>query len=265
MTAIPIRAYAVAATLQPRDLVSLFGENAAERVKLTKTQLIVRYGPRKWAVVYDFGALILLGFDAEEAARVANAMAARLGEAEPPLAESFSIELTEGAESRVEFDRVILGELDARAVELLSLVIAQSVAMEYYEAEVDSLLGQLQGLSRGLASTGGFRGGSRDLVRFIGQGMATRTRVVHTLALLDAPALVWDSETLDRLYRAVRTSFEIEDRYRAFDHKLRVIQDNLSILVDLSQARRSMLLEIAVIVLILVEVLLVIVQMYGTR
>jgi uncharacterized Rmd1/YagE family protein len=267
MAAIPVRAYAVAATLPPRVLATLFSEGEGERVKLTKTQLIVRHGPRRWVVVYDFGALVLFGFDAEEATRLANGLAAKLGEAEPrpPLAESYSIELTDGVEWRVEFDRVILGELEARTVELVSGVIAQSVAMEYYEAEVDSLVGQLEGLSRGLASRGGFRGGARDLLRFIGRGMTTRTQVVHTLALLDAPAIAWEAETLDRLYRALRTHFEIEDRYRAIDHKLRLIQDDLSIMVDLSQARRSMLLEIAVILLILVEVVLVVVQTYGHR
>jgi required for meiotic nuclear division protein 1 len=265
MAAIPVRAYAVAATLQPREFAELFGDGEVERVKLTKTLLVVRQGARKWAVVYDFGALVLFDFDAEEAARAANRLAAKLGETElrPPLAETYSIELAEGAASRVEFDRVILGELDARSVELVSLVIAQSVAMEYYEAEVDSLVGQLERLSRGLASRGGFRGGSRDLLRVVGRGMTTRTQVVHTLALLDAPLIAWESETLDRLYRALRTLFEIEDRYRAFDHKLRVIQDNLSLMVDLSQARRSMWLEVAVILLIVVEIVLAYVQTFG--
>ena len=34
--------------------------------------------------------------------------------------------------------------------------------------------------------------------------------------------------------------FEIEDRYRALDHKLTVVQDNLSIFVDLTQRRRGL-------------------------
>ncbi len=86
--------------------------------------------------------------------------------------------------------------------------------------------------------------------------MAMRTRVVHTLALLDAPALTWDSETLDRLYRALRASFEIEDRYRALDHKLGMIQDNLELLVDLSRRARSFALEVLVVVLIATELVL---------
>jgi len=177
-------------------------------------------------------------------------------EARPPLVENFTVELDPASPCKVFFDRVVLNDLDARAVELLSLVVAQSVGMEYHEDEVDDLIGEIDRVSRRLAETGRFRARSRELLSFVGRGMVTRTQVVHTLALLDAPAVTWDDETLDRLYRELRLSFDIEDRYRGLDHKLRVIQDNLELLVDLTRHTRSILLELAVIVLIAIELVL---------
>jgi uncharacterized Rmd1/YagE family protein len=93
--------------------------------------------------------------------------------------------------------------------------------------------------------------------------MTTRTHVVYTLALLDAPGIVWDSEALDRVYRDLRIAFSIEDRYRGLEQKLTILRDNLELLVDLTRDRRSTVLEVSVIVLIVVEIGLATVQLVG--
>lgn len=250
---VSVRAHAIAATLTPKELKDLFPP-AVELVRVGKTRVVARYGPARWAAAYDFGAVVLFGLDDAERDAVVAALTAR--EPDEVLVESFSIELRAGADPEVHFDRVVAPALDERMIEVVSLVIAQSVAMEYYEADVDAIIGSIKSLSADLADRGRFRARDRELLSFIGRGMAMRTRVVHTLALLDAPALTWDSETLDRLYRALRASFEIEDRYRALDHKLGMIQDNLELLVDLSRRARSFALEVLVVVLIATELVL---------
>lgn len=255
-----VEAYAIASTAPVKQVAAYFPTDA-ERVKASKTALVVRYRDGGWAVAHDFGVLVFIGVAEAERERVMQQLLAHAeGETRPPLAESFTVELAPGAEPSAKFDRVVLPELDTRHVELLSLAIGQSVGMEYYEDSVDELVTQLERSSRRLAESGRFRGNNRELLRFIGRGMTTRTQVVHTLALLDAPALAWDSEPLDRLYRDLRISFAIEDRYRALDQKLHMIQDNLELLVDLAQERRSVLLEGAVIALIALEIVLALVR-----
>lgn len=252
---LPVHAYAIAATVAPRELDGLFPPDA-ERVKVSKTHVIVRCGRNGWAVMHDFGAVVFIDVPDDWREGVVDALMKLSAEARPPLAETFSVDIDPAAVPKVHFDRLILASLDVRSVELLSLVIAQSVGMEYYEDEVDELIGEIERVSSRLAETGRFRGRNRELLSFVGRGMVTRTRVVHTLALLDAPAVTWEDETLDRLYRELRASFSIEDRYKGLDDKLRVIQDNLELLVDLTRHTRSIVLELAVIVLIAIELIL---------
>lgn len=251
-----VEAFAIASTAPIRQVEPYFAP-AAERVKLSKTTLIVRYAEQAWAVAHDFGVLVFIGVPADERERVTQQLL-RGCEAEPrpPLVENFLVELSPGQPPRAKFDRVVLPQLDAKSVELVALAVGQSVGMEYYEDNVDGLVTQLERASRHLAEAGRLRDRNRELLRFIGRGMTTRTQVVHTLALLDAPALAWDDEALDRLYRDLRASFAIEDRYRALDQKLKMIQDNLELMVDLAQHKRSVLLEVAVIGLIAAEILL---------
>jgi uncharacterized Rmd1/YagE family protein len=49
---------------------------------------------------------------------------------------------------------------------------------------------------------------------------------------------------------------EIDDRFRAIERKLGMIQDDLVLFVELSQTRTSWRLEVIIVVLILLELLL---------
>jgi required for meiotic nuclear division protein 1 len=254
-----VRAFAVSATLQPRVVEGLFAD--AQRVRLTKTIVVARYGATGWAVAHDFGAVVFIGVEESECARVMRALVAQLGsEPRAPLEETFAVQVVPGATPAVRFDRVVVRELDARVVEILALVVAQSVAMEYYEGDVDALVGGLEERSSALARDGTFHGSARALLKFIGRGMTMRTRVVHTLSLLDSPGATWDDESLDRLYRGLRASFEIEERYRALDHELRIVQDNLALMVDMVRQRRLIQLEVAVAVFVGAELLVLVGQ-----
>jgi len=254
-TVVPVRAFAVSATVQPRAVEALFAPEA-ERVRRGKTIAVVRYGPTAWAVAHDFGALVFLGVEEHESDRVMKALLAQLEEPRAPLKETFAVEIAPGAVPAVKFDRVVVSDLDARVVEIIALVVAQSVAMEYYEGDVDALVSALEQRSRRLAQDGALRGSAREMMQFIGRGMTMRSQVIHTLSLVESPGATWENETLDRLYRGLRTAFEIEERYRALDHEIRIVQDNLALLVDMVRQRRFIFLEVAVAVFVGVETLL---------
>ena len=259
---LPVRAFAVSSTLQPRAAGEIFAANG-EQTKLTKTVAVARYGDKGWAVAHDFGAIVFIGIGEAECARVMKELVALLGtEPRAPLQETFAVQIVPGATPSVRFDRVVVPELDGRVVEILSLVVAQSVAMEYYEGDVDALVSALETRSRMLAEKGTLQGSARALLQFIGRGMTMRTQVVHTLSLLDSPGATWDDEALDRLYRGLRTSFEIEERHRALDHELGIVQDNLALMVDMVRSRRLMLLEFAVVVFVAAELLVLVGQVF---
>jgi len=260
-TLLPVRAFAVAATIQPRTLEPVFGADA-ERVKVTKTMCLMRYGATSWAIAHDFGAIVFVGVAEAECRRVMTEIVALLRGKEPraPLEETYSVEITPGASPTVRFDRVVVGALDARVVEILTLVVAQSVAMEYYEGDIDALIAALEENSATLARDGTLHGSVRHLLRFIGRGMTMRTQVLRTLSLLESPGATWDDEGLDRMYRGLRASFEIEERYRGLDHELGIVQDDLALLADMVRQRRFIILEIAVAVLVAAELLLLVGQ-----
>jgi uncharacterized Rmd1/YagE family protein len=136
-----VAAFAIASTVTTKHLDEIF-PSELERVRRTKTSLVVRYGERSWAVAHDFGVIVFIGVP--ESARQL-VMQRLLGlchhENRPPLVENFLVELKPGSQPSALFDRVVLAELDLKSVELVAQIIGQSMGMEYYEDNVDTLLG----------------------------------------------------------------------------------------------------------------------------
>ena len=263
MAVVPVHAYGFAGTLRPKDGAGCIGPST--NVRVTKTFAIANHGDGRWTVVHDFGAVVFFGFDEAARAACVKIILEKQGtlEPHPPLLDDYLIDVRPGETPSATFDRAIVPELDEAAVEIISLVLAQSVAMDYYEEDVTALFARVAALATRLAAEGKLRQRGRELARFVGNILVTRNQIAMTLSLLDAPAVTWEREALDRLYRAMRTTFEIEDRYRTQSHKLSVIQDNLAIVVDLVQSRRATALEWIVILLILVELLLGLLGFFG--
>ncbi|MEO7094552.1 MAG: RMD1 family protein [Polyangiales bacterium] len=263
MPLVAVHAYGFAGTLRPKDGAGCIGEST--HVRVTKTLAIASHGDGRFTVVHDFGAVVFFGFD--EAARAAciETILARQALSEPhaPLLDDYLVDVRPGEPPSATFDRAIVPVLDEDTVEIVSLVLAQSVAMDYYEEDVTEMYARVAALSARLAAVGKLRERGRELARLIGSIMVTRNQVAMTLSLLDAPIVTWEREASDRLYRAMRTTFEIEDRYRTHTHKLGVIQDNLEILVDLVHTRRATALEATVIVLILFELVMGLLGFFG--
>jgi len=261
MSLIPIVAYSFASTLKLKELVPLFGAGEA---RVEKDRLLATLGggpPARYVIAYDFGALVFVGVDAAEREKCVAAVGARLsGEPHPPLTESFAIEIQPDKPMEVRFDRVILPALELGAVEIVAEVLAQSVAMDYYADDVAEIELETDRIAGELRKVGRIPGRVPNTLQFIGLCIATRNDVISTLALFDKPDATWENEHLDRLWNGLRKMLEFDDRYRALDAKLRMFQDNLVLLVDLARQRHTFALEVAVVLLIFAEMLLMVWQ-----
>jgi required for meiotic nuclear division protein 1 len=253
---VEVNAYAIAATLSPKELATRLGRPPALRV--SKVHALLCYEPSaSYVVIHDFGAIVFFDVPEAERRRVLDVLTTHVkDEPRSQSVEDFTIRVEPGAVPTAKFDRLIVGELTPAVAEVVAHVIGQSVGMEYYESDVDGILAKIDAFTAQVATQGRFRGALRDLTRFIGTAMRLRNRVVTTLALLDDPAATWDDEALHGVYRGLRSSFAIEDRYVALDRKVSMIQDSLEMMVDLTRHTRSMVLEVGVFLLILFEVVL---------
>lgn len=259
MRVVSVQAYGFSATFKLRELSPVLTQAGAGEARL-KERLLAPVGDG-YVLAYDFGALVFVGIGPEDEKRLLAAVLAKFpGEPRPPLTESFLIEEREGAAAEVRFDRVVVGGIGIEVIDVVALILAQSVSMDYYARDVEEIEEETDRIAAFVRERGRIPGRVRHLVQFIGLCISTRNDVISTLALFDKPDATWESEPLDRLWEGLYRMLELDDRYRTLEAKLRMFQDNLVVLVDLARQRSGLRLEVAVVLLILFEVVVMVWQ-----
>lgn len=97
---------------------------------------------------------------------------------------------------------------------------------------------------------------ARRVMQQIGEVLATRHGMIGRAQIGEKPDLLWDHPELERLYARLEDEFELDERARAIDRKLDALGDAADILLNLIQARRSTVMELAIIALIAFEIVL---------
>lgn len=205
--------------------------------------------------IYPFGAVV--AHDVPAAIR--EATLARLHRARPGLTRQVVREdytVIEDADFPIGISDGVLrvDRLTAARAGVVALTLAQSAAMECYEGIVEQLLTRTTALAERLERRGSVPQRTRPLHRFIGEAIGNRTEVLSVLHLLDKPDATWEDPAMDRIYDDLRAEFDLADRYAALESKLRAIQEALELVLEVARNRRLVLLEVAVIVLIVIEV-----------
>ena len=78
--------------------------------------------------------------------------------------------------------------------------------------------------------------------------------IISAISLLDKPEVTWEDEFADRLHGKLRRALEVGERHAALDAKLITIREALTALLELGAERRMLWLEVAVVLLIALEI-----------
>jgi uncharacterized Rmd1/YagE family protein len=217
-------------------------------------------------VIMRFGALVEIGADAAEAARILAVVRSMAIEPEPVRAdETAEVHIAHG-----ESDAVLPGGdvrfrlLDAGRAQVLAHVLAQSAILGHYEERVAAVFDQVEPLAVQLR-TARVPASSRDLLRQIGETLLIRTRMVGRVEVGEKPEVTWEDVELDRLYGRLAVEYELADRDRALTRKLALVSDVAGTCLELLDTRKSVRLEWYIIILIAVEIVLILWELFGVH
>jgi len=255
-----LHAYHIYETLKLKAIDRLFEEKAIQR---SSSRLVFQEGEKGFYFIYRFGSTIFFNVSAQVREGVLGRLKSLVGEKpDMIISEDFAVDVVPGKNVEVGFERATIDQLTVDRVEIVSLVLAQSTALEYFEIKVDDMLGRTADIGSSLRKRGRLERSVKDIKKFIGQCIATKQDMVTSLYLLDKPDEIWEDQSLDRLYRGAVEMFELKDRYKTVDYKLRMIQENLELIADLIQYRHANFLEWAIIILIAIEIVLFVVELF---
>ena len=251
-------AVAFVENLSLKDLASAYPE-----ARRTPHELAFRMPSGGDVYIYPFGAVVFRDVSVAER----DAELARLGRARPGLTsvtviEEFTVREDPGTKALVSAGALTIDKLTTDRASVIALTVAQSAAMEYYERIVEEMFARTGRIVDRLETKGSVPIRTRPLHRFIGTAISTRNEVLSILHLLDKPDEAWDDPGMDRIYDELRAEFDLVDRYQALELKLRSVQEALELVLDVARDRRLVLLEAAIVLLIVLELLLSILRLH---
>lgn len=171
--------------------------------------------------------------------------------------EEYRIEIDENIPKMIiKNDYVSVPAIDAAVLKTVMLNIAQSVALDYYEALTDELITSSRVYIQELEQRGKLSISKTNLLKYIGKVLNVKNSIVDNLYILDDPNLVWDNEELNLLNRHLKSNFDINPRFRDIDYRLDIVEDNLKLFTDVLNVRESSRLEWIVIILIFLEIMI---------
>lgn len=154
---------------------------------------------------------------------------------------------------------IILREDTVLSLNVIALAISQSVGLEHYEKRLDTLFSQSR---RIVESIHHFSISRRShLMQFAKRLALTRHDMVSNLLLLDKPNILWDNEEAEGLYNRLAFVLELYDRHEIALSKLSQIKEDVMLVMDIINHKKSEFLEWIIIVLIAVEIVMGIMEM----
>ncbi|AUS05532.1 RMD1 family protein [Pseudotamlana carrageenivorans] len=174
----------------------------------------------------------------------------------------FSEKLSESLKIRVEpdtlkvqFDHVILPELDEEMIRLVLLNTSQSVALSRYSEITEELIIETNQHTLFLEKNGKLNISGNQLKRFIGKILNIKNKISENLYIFDAPEITWENAQLNKLDLGLKRVFDLKDRYRIIHDRIEIIKENLELFKDIMDHNESSRLEWIIIILIVIEVI----------
>lgn len=231
--------------------------------RIAGSPLVIRAGERGCAVIFRYGVVVLFGMQPiEEAAFLAELRKLVSDVQEHPTEESAEIVISPETDERVENGLIRLKAATVERIQLVADPLAESAVLEHYERLVAATFDRIEPLAASLERTGKARPRSRELLRRIGEALQIEQKTVGRIEVGEKPDVLWDHVELEPLYARLSSEFELRERQLALNRKLELISRTVGTVLDLLHHRRNLRVEWYIVLLIVVEILLTLYEMF---
>lgn len=219
--------------------------------------LVVRAGENGFAVLFRYGAAVVFGLNSlEEASFFTNLKPFISDPFTNPETEEVILKHDQSSGGRVENGTIWLQEFSVERLQIVADVLAKSVVLAHYEVGTGKIFDQIEPFADTLQrSTKNERWG-KELLRQLGRTLSIQHKIVGRVEIIDKPELLWDAPELERLYLRLENEYEIRERHLALERKLELISRTAETVLGLMQHNTGLRVEWYVVILIVVEILL---------
>ena len=234
---------------------------------LSAVPLAIRVNKTGIAVLFRYGVAVLIGLSPEDEAGFLERLKPRVGgKLERSEEETAVVTFAGGTEDQVQAGGPIqLRDMLLERLLVIADVLAKSVALADDERQVAKVFEIIEPFAKELADHGRTRRDRKGVLQLIGNALLVQHRVSGRVAVGEKPDALWERPDLERLYARLEDEYELKERVDTLNRKLAVVAETADTLADIIDTRRSLRLELIVVVLIAFEIVVTFYQIYAAR
>lgn len=217
-------------------------------------------------VLFRYGAVVLFNVSDSEQIKLLDRLRPLIVQPYPEI-ENEEVDVRIEPEGRIGMDgnTVILQEGSIERLQILADVLSKSIVLAMYESKVGRDFDRIEPLALNLERNAKSNRNAKELLSHIGGALLSEQKMVGRVQMDDKPDIIWERPDLERLFLRLEDEFEITERYVALERKLELISRTAQTVLELLQTRRSLRVEWYIVILIVLEILLTLYQMFVHR
>jgi len=251
-----VNAYHITESLKLKKFASLFPDTPFDA---NAQRIVYQLSEDSFFLVFNFGSVVFFNVEEAKKENYLTQIKTTLAQEEVKTvvtSDDFSVEVDQKVPASVEFTKLTVKKLSKQVVELVSLVLAQSTALEFFENEVVSLLKDVEKISLVASKKRLFRVSERQVIPLIESTMRIKRKLIGSVYLLEKPEMTWTSKEMDELYGDTSNMFELRDRFKNLDYELKMLQEDMSLLASFTSSRQMLIMEASIVGLFILDLIL---------
>jgi uncharacterized Rmd1/YagE family protein len=234
---------------------------------LSAVPLAIRVGKSGIAVLFRYGVAVLIGLSSEDERLFLEKLKPRIGGQLARFEEETAVvTLSDEKEDQVPAGGPVqLRDMSPERLLVIADVLAKSVVLAHDERDVAKVFEIIEPFAKELADHGRTRRDRKGVLQLIGSALLVQHRVSGRVAIGEKPDALWDRPDLERLYARLEDEYELKERVDMLNRKLAVVAETANTLADIIDTRRSLRLELIVVMLIALEIVATLYQIFAAK
>jgi required for meiotic nuclear division protein 1 len=176
--------------------------------------------------------------------------------------DDYSLHIRENENIEFADEYVMVPEFEGFYPELISTVLAKSVALEKTEEQLGTIHDKLETMIDRLEK-GKLRISNKELARTTAKIVRHEYNTLAYIMILDKPDITWTTSTAGEFYDKMFEFFELNDRYKILKSKSEILYNIMDGFSNISHSIRGLFVEWIIVLLIVFEIILTLLEIAG--
>ncbi|MEO2076364.1 MAG: RMD1 family protein [Bacillus sp. (in: firmicutes)] len=234
------------------------------REQILESILDKKINEAQMVLIFSFGSIVFINHsEAEEIAQVLKFLYSFEPDIDLKNIEKYSddycLHINEAQLVELTDEYVVVPVYESFYPELISTVLAKSVALEKTEEQLGKIHDKLETMIDRLEK-GRLRIGNKELARTTAKIVRHEYNTLAYIMILDKPDITWSSSTANEFYDRMTDFFELNDRYKILKSKTEILYNIMDGFSTIIHSIRGLFVEWIIVILILVEIFLTVLE-----